>query len=109
MTVLLRNSFVAATVALLATGLTFGLSAGPALASPGASVPIAPAELMTPAGRDAVDARIARAAERACRFEAHERDLAQRGRAHRCVTESIADARARLAEMRMRGMELAAR
>lgn len=109
MTIQFKNSFFGAAVALAATALTFGLSAGPALASPSVMVTVTAADLATAEGRTAVDARIARAAAKACGFDTNERDLGQRRLGHRCVADSVANAQATLAARQSSRIELAAR
>lgn len=98
----------AAAFAFAATVATFGLSAGPALAETMVPVTVTAADVATPAGRDALDARIARAARSACSVNYQERNLAAIQDGKRCVAAAVADAQPRLAQLKA-GSQLASR
>lgn len=100
------QKFTSAVLALVASGTMLAISAGPAQA---ASVEVrAPqSQLATVGGRSAIDARLAKAAERVCRAD-EALPLSDYAARKACASATLANARAHVAQVST-GMQLAAR
>lgn len=66
MTNFFNTSFAAASLAIVATAFTFGLSAGPAMAAPSVEIRVHSSDFATPQARSALDHRIDRAVRSVC-------------------------------------------
>lgn len=101
MTTITTSPFFNATLAIVASAAMLTFAVAPAEAS---SVPVTvfPHELATPEGRAVVDARLERAAERACGATLARETLAAQAASKACVAEALADARIQVAAVKTR-------
>lgn len=107
MTTMTTNPILNMGLALIASAAVLTFVAGPAEAK---SVPVTvtKAELATPEGRAVVDARIARAARKACSSGVDARDLKALASVNACTRQAQAEARTQVAAL-IAGNQLAIR
>ncbi len=98
MTMMTTNPIFNMGLALIASAAVLTFVAGPAAAR-AVPVTVAKAELATPEGRAAVDARIESAARRACSGGVYGRDLTALRGVRACVQKAQAEARTQVATM----------
>jgi len=84
-------------LAIAASAIVLGFAAAPAEA---ATIRVAAYDLSTEKGRASLDARIHRAAKQVCGVNNGALDMSARRFADRCVEETIADTRAKVAAFR---------
>lgn len=98
MTTITQTSMTSLVLAVLASGSILAFAAAPAEAA-SVDVAVSGYSLTSAAGRAAVDARVAAAAEKACSSGADIRDVAAWKAEKACVDAAIADARAKVAAL----------
>lgn len=103
-----KTNLVSAAIAMLVSSVTLVGVAGPVRAEPvSISVATGGVDLSTASGRAAMDARITRAARKACSAPGDDRDLTGRALAAECTEQAVANARVQLARVMDRRVQTA--